>query len=206
MHSFWPAIVLTGPLLAGPSIFLARIERTGLPPCEGEQGRIYILKGEACGTLRQGGQVLLRRPENRLGVGRLTIIQVADGYAVGKLVEAGASYPLKGDEAIAVEEPAPASQRPLPEPASLPAPRKTKGVRRPKAPGLTPGPKAAAPGARTPAPDQAVTPPVRASVPSLKPKPALAKVPPLAPPPVPEALPVAEPVELVEPPVPAGGQ
>jgi hypothetical protein len=123
MRSLWPALVLAAPLLAGPAIVLSRIDRTGLPPYEGEQGKIYILKGEGCAALHAEAQVLLRRPGGGLQAGRLVIIQAAADSAVGRLVAPGEAYPMKGDEALPQAETPPAKPSPAQAPAPKPQPQ-----------------------------------------------------------------------------------
>jgi hypothetical protein len=138
MRSIWPVLFLAIPLAAGPAMVLARIDRAGLPPYEGEQGRLYVLEGASCGALRQGSQVLLRRPGTGLQVGRLVILRAAGDSAVGELAAPGEDFPQKGDEAILAVETRPAKASP---PASRPIAEAPK-------PDLRPAPKPASRPAR----------------------------------------------------------
>jgi|GEM_PF-2514121 hypothetical protein len=119
MVSLWSSLILTFSVLAGPRIFLARVERTGLPPYTDDQGKIYILQGEACGTLRVRSRVVLQRPGSNLTIGTLSIVSVADGSAVGTMMEPGITFPMKGDEAIALPDLPPPQAAP---PAAPPQP------------------------------------------------------------------------------------
>ncbi|MDR3672337.1 MAG: hypothetical protein P4L36_15930 [Holophaga sp.] len=141
MRSLWPVLLLAPPLLAGPAIVLSRIDRTGLPPYEGEKGRIYILTGEGCASLHPEVQVVLRRPGTGLQAGRLVILEAAGNSAVGRLVAPGEAYPMKGDEALPQAEKPPIRFSPPPAPAAKPQPqsraaagRKARHKARPESP------------------------------------------------------------------------
>jgi hypothetical protein len=132
MRSLWPALVLAVPLLAGPGIVLTRIDRTGLPPYEGEQGRVYVLKGPGCAALHPETQVLLRRPGGGLEAGRLVITEATADSALGRLLAPGAAYPMKGDEALPQAEQPPAKPGPPPPPATQPQPQPQATGRKPR--------------------------------------------------------------------------
>jgi hypothetical protein len=132
----WPALLVAAPLLAGPSIFMARVDREGLPPFEGEQGKVYVLKGEGCGSLREGAQVQLRRPGDLQPTGQLVIVRATDGYAEGRMVVPGKTYPMQGDEAVPVAENLPsqanATAAPLSAASGQPAPGKAGSRQKPR--------------------------------------------------------------------------
>jgi hypothetical protein len=86
-----------GPLLAGAPLILARVDRTGLPPYEGEKGKIYILQGEDTAGLKVGSWIQLNRPNGGPVSGKLTLTKVTAQNVVGTLAEAQANFPMKGD-------------------------------------------------------------------------------------------------------------
>jgi hypothetical protein len=144
MASRWLVLLVAAPLLAGPSIVMARIDREGLPPFEGEQGKIYVLQGEGCGKLHAGTQVQLRRPGDLQPTGQLVIVRAEADHAEGKLVVPGKTYPMQGDEAIPVaEDQPPKAETPAPPPAAAPrqpAPGKAGSRKKPR-PRRKPQPK-----------------------------------------------------------------
>ena len=171
MRSPGLALLLSGSLLAGPAIFLERIDRAGLPPYVGEQGKLYILQGDGCETLRKGNRVELRRPGKGIRTGKLAITQAADHSAVGELVEAGTHFPMKGDEAtLLAEEPPPQAHTPVAAPAQAEPQNSGRQPRRPR-PGRAshamPPPRPMAPGGPG-RPASAATPHRTATKPSIK--------------------------------------
>lgn len=93
----------------GRPLQIVSVGRTGLPPYDDSQ-RVYRLEGSGCATLRAGEVVVLKREGERRNLGRLEVLSVHLDHAQAKLLQAGETFPLKGDLAIRME-----LLRPLPE-------------------------------------------------------------------------------------------
>jgi len=93
-----PVIMILG-LLAAPPLQVVGVVRSGMPPYE-DGARIYRLEGAGCLTLRIGEQLTLQRSDERRPLGRLQVMAIKADHALARLVEAGETYPLKGDVAV----------------------------------------------------------------------------------------------------------
>lgn len=96
-------LLLLGCLVwAAPPLRVVSVGRVGLPPYEGPE-RIYRLEGVGCQTLWVGEILVLQRPGERRGLGRLEILSVHPDHAQSRLSVPGDTFPLKGDLAIRAE-------------------------------------------------------------------------------------------------------
>ncbi len=105
---------------AAPPLLVVSVGRVGLPPYEGTE-RIYRLEGGGCQTLRVGELLVLQRPGERRGLGRLEILSVHPDHAQSRLSVPGDTFPLKGDEAIRAELLGTLPELPVAVPAPIPA-------------------------------------------------------------------------------------
>lgn len=116
-----PGLLPTG--LPGAPLAVVQVVREGLPPYE-DADRHYRLEGDGVSGLRPGQVVVLVRPGLHLGVGRLEVLEAHPEYALARLSQPGATFPMKGDLAVPRE---PLS--PLPAlPAASPLPREQRGL------------------------------------------------------------------------------
>lgn len=95
-------LLLTLPL-AGEPLRVVSVLRAGLPPYE-DAKRIYRLEGEACGRLKSGEALLLRRMGEPRSLGCLKVTEVRGSYALAHLQTPGETYPLKGDLVLREED------------------------------------------------------------------------------------------------------
>lgn len=109
----------------GRPLQIVSVGRVGLPPYDDSQ-RVYRLEGSGCATLRVGEVVVLKREGERRHLGRLEVLSVHLDHAQAKLLQAGETFPLKGDLAVRMELlrplpelPKPVAGRPLPVQATL---------------------------------------------------------------------------------------
>ena len=90
--------LLALPLMAGPALRIAAVERKGWPPFEDDR-RVYRIEGEAVARLRVGEKLILQRPGTDIDPGRLKVAVVAPGFVEAYLDRPGSTYPLRGDVA-----------------------------------------------------------------------------------------------------------
>ena len=100
MSVLLPLCLLAALLDPGPALVVTRVTREGLPPYE-DEARSYRLEGAGCRELRPGTLLRLTRPLERRALGELQVIEVQGAYALARLHKPGATYPLRGDVAIA---------------------------------------------------------------------------------------------------------
>ena len=112
--------LITGALLGAAPLAVVQVVRQGLPPYE-DNARLYRLEGEGW-ELRPGRVVLLVRPGDRRSLGQLEVVSAGQGFALARLLKAGATFPMKGDLAVPREplRTPPAMPRILPDGAAFP--------------------------------------------------------------------------------------
>ena len=73
--------------------------REGQPPYEASD-RLYRVEGEGSDQLRPGRVLLLIRPRDPRPMGQLEVVKTGPGFVLARIRKPGASYPMKGDQAI----------------------------------------------------------------------------------------------------------
>lgn len=84
---------------ADPPLRVTSVVRAGLPPYE-DAARLYRLEGAACRDLKPGAILRLQRPVEPRSLGELEVLSVAPDHALARLYRPGATFPLRGDQAI----------------------------------------------------------------------------------------------------------
>jgi len=89
--------------LAGEPLRVVSVLRTGLPPYE-DANRLYRLEGEACGRIRSGEALVLRRTGEARSLGCLKVTETRGSYVLARMLIPGETYPIKGDLALREED------------------------------------------------------------------------------------------------------
>jgi hypothetical protein len=99
MRLFLTFMLMTAGLQAAAPLAVVNAVREGQPPYE-DSDRLYRVEGEGCDQLRPGRVLLLVRPHDPRLMGQLEVVKTAPGFALARIRQPGATYPLKGDEVI----------------------------------------------------------------------------------------------------------
>ncbi|HWQ09147.1 MAG TPA: hypothetical protein VN436_08570, partial [Holophaga sp.] len=89
-------------MMAALPLRLTSVDRVGLPPYEGSE-KVYRVEGPACGVLRVGERLTLRRERDPRSVGQLEVLRVYPDHAETRLAASGETFPLKGDLVLRAE-------------------------------------------------------------------------------------------------------
>jgi hypothetical protein len=92
-------MLMTAALHAAAPLTVVNVVREGQPPYE-DADRLYRVEGDGSDQLRPGRVLLLMRAGDPRPMGQLEVVKTGPGYALAKVRKAGATYPMKGDQAV----------------------------------------------------------------------------------------------------------